>query len=237
MKYILHFSDLHFSNDDFIQNFENEYKKFENLIKQNNIKAHCIFLTGDMLTFDNLEYGYGCLKIFLDRIKKLFNLKSENIFYISGNHENLSTNKNDKQNKLFYNFILNNCNKKCVNDCFNETIEGHNFIFFNSFVNKTLTKWEMSLNITTPITTQNNIFILHANPKHYSTPINLKGDVICGHKIDELKCDKINNISNNFTITIGSKDGFCSGKYIAGLYEVNENSDIIYAKTLNFTSN
>jgi len=66
-----------------------------------------------MITFYCVENGYKYLQIFLNRLKKLFNLQNENIFYISGNHEDLS-NKCIKQNKLFCDFIYENCNNKCV---------------------------------------------------------------------------------------------------------------------------
>ena len=122
MKTILHFSDLHFSNDDFEECFEHEYERFKQVIQQKNINVDYIFLTGDMITFYCLENGYKYLQIFLNRLKILLNIKNKNIFYISGNHEDLSR-KNIKQNNLFYDFISKNCNNDIYTRYYN--IESH----------------------------------------------------------------------------------------------------------------
>lgn len=234
MKTILHLSDLHFSDDDFHECFEVEYQKFKNTIQQMNIKIDYVFLTGDMITFNCLENGYKYLKIFLNRLKQLLNLQNDNIIYVSGNHEDLSR-EDTRQNELFFDFINQNCNKKSLKSFFSFKIEGFNFVFFNSYVNKYDGIWDMNVSYDDKLKIkEKDIIVLHANPKYYRNMNISCNNIIYGHKLQEFCCNPINDVTKGFNIAISSLDGFCSGNYIAGIYTVKSNTNILCCRSCIF---
>ena len=226
---ILHVSDLHFGDSDTIEEFEKEFENFINIIQSVSSKIDYIFMTGDMVFFSTLKKSYEFLDFFLSKIKQIFAIPNNNIFYVTGNHENISIfDKHCENYNLFCKLIHKHCNKRCKKYCFNKKIERYKFSFYNSIVIQENGKIMM---LKKGHCNRKNILVQHGSGKYYKKYIS-NDQIICGHKIKEHKDyqGKIKK-NSNFQFLVGSEDGFCSHNYLFGIYDFNENIIPLFCKS------
>lgn len=222
MKTILHLSDLHFGEDDSETLLFKELDKFEEKIIECGFKINYVFMTGDMGVFNCLPVSYKYLSMFIKFIIKRFNISKNNIFYVTGNHENITKfNESTEEWNLFKNFVNKYCNKICLKESYNLTIEDFRFKFCNSLTYFVEDKVNIKKTFSRTTEKYDFIYVQHAKEKHYDNPQCQNKKVICGHKIDEhIDCESVNH-SDDFDLVVGSHEGFCSGEYTVGLYTLN----------------
>lgn len=227
MNTILHLSDLHFGEPDTPTMIFSEINNLKKKILEMEVKIDYIFMTGDMVMYDSLSTSYSLLSLFIEDIAKTFNVHKNNIFYVTGNHENIREFNNCEKNWILYkNFVKKYCNELCLNLDYNFNIDGFSFYFYNTLVNVYNNNVQIKKNFNNKDNCEKMIFVQHADEKYYNDLSNDK-KVICGHKVGEHIDYENVGISDNFKLVVGSLDGFCSGHYMVGVYILDNTNDKI----------
>lgn len=218
MNTILHLSDLHFGELDTPTMIFSEINNLKKKILEMEVNIDYIFMTGDMVMYNSLTASYGLLSLFIEDISETFNVCKNNIFYVTGNHENIREFNDDEKNWILYkNFVKKYCNESCLNFDYDFNIDGFSFHFYNTLVDVYNNQVQIKKNYSKKDGCEKIIFVQHADEKYYNNLSNNK-KVICGHKVCEHIDYKGVEISDNFKLVVGSLDGFCSGHYVVGVY-------------------